>query len=90
MASENKKTYLPNVVTGASIRDGNNSLTAVTVRDTWGKVPAVFVQEKISPSIDIGRTYRNDLQVQDITKTGCNIRNNKGEAVYVNVMVIGW
>lgn len=80
------KIYL----TSIHIRGGNNSLTAVTFRDTWEKVPAVFVQEKTSPSIDIGSTYRNGLQVQDITKTGCNIRNNKGEAVYVNVMVIGW
>lgn len=80
------KIYL----TSIQIRGGNNSLTAVTFRDTWEKVPAVFVQEKISPSMDIGSTYRNGLQVQDITKTGCNIRNNKGEAVYVNVMVIGW
>ena len=80
------KIYL----TSIHIRGGNNSLTAVTFRDTWEKVPAVFVQEKISPSMDIGSTYRNGLQVQDITKTGCNIRNNKGEAVYVNVMVIGW
>ena len=80
------KIYL----TSIHIRGGNNSLTAVTFRDTWVKVPAVFVQEKTSPSVDIGSTYRNGLQVQDITKTGCNIRNNKGEAVYVNVMVIGW
>ena len=80
------KIYL----TSIHIRGGNNSLTAVTFRDTWEKVPAVFVQEKTSPSVDIGSTYRNGLQVQDITKTGCNIRNNKGEAVYVNVMVIGW
>ena len=80
------KIYL----TSIHIRGGNNSLTTVTFRDTWEKVPAVFVQEKTSPSIDIGSTYRNGLQVQDITKTGCNIRNNKGEAVYVNVMVIGW
>ena len=26
MASENKKTYLPNVVTGASIRDGSGQI----------------------------------------------------------------
>lgn len=72
------------------LKGGNNSLTALTFRGTWTKIPAVFVQEKINFSADIGSTYRNGLQVQDITKTGCNIRNNKGEAIYVNVMVIGW
>lgn len=77
-------------LTSIQIRGGNNSLTAVTFRDTWEKVPAVFVQEKTSPSMDVGSTYRNGLQVQDITKTGCNIRNNKGETIYANVMVIGW
>lgn len=77
-------------LTSIQLSGGNNSLTAVTFRDTWEKVPAVFVQEKTSPSMNVGSTYRNGLQVQDITKTGCKIRNNKSEAIYVNVMVIGW
>lgn len=77
-------------LTSIKIGGGNNSLTAVTFRDTWEKVPAVFVQEKTSPSMNVGSTYRNGLQVQDITKTGCNIRNNKSEIIYANVMVIGW
>ena len=77
-------------LTSIKISGGNNSLTAVTFRGTWEKVPAVFVQEKTSPSMNVGSTYRNGLQVQDITKTGCNIRNNKNEALYANVMVIGW
>ena len=77
-------------LTSIKISGGNNSLTAVTFRGTWEKVPAVFVQEKTSPSMNVGSTYRNGLQVQDITKTGCNIRNNKNETLYANVMVIGW
>ena len=77
-------------LTSIKISGGNNSLTAVTFRGTWEKVPAVFVQEKTSPSMNVGSTYRNGLQVQDITKTGCNIRNNKNETLFANVMVIGW
>ena len=77
-------------LTSIKISGGNNTLTAVTFRGTWEKVPAVFVQEKTSPSMNVGSTYRNGLQVQDITTTGCNIRNNKNETLYANVMVIGW
>ena len=77
-------------LTSIKISGGNNTLTAVTFRGTWEKIPAVFVQEKTSPSMNVGSTYRNGLQVQDITKTGCNIRNNKNETLYANVMVIGW